>query len=166
MIEELYEFREEHEEYFRARFFRCRCKWLCAYSITKRVYLSYWKWICGNLIGCLGRSIISYRLLQLYIWCAWHQETCTVKSIHAICPGRTKKSRNFDPSKPVPTGRYFSRKICFVPESLWPVKCTAFSDFWTGQIAIKTIITRPINPSHVYCIYLTPVQRCGEVFRQ
>ena len=26
VIEELYEFREEHEEYFRARFFRCRCK--------------------------------------------------------------------------------------------------------------------------------------------
>ena len=25
MIEELYEFREEHEDYFRARFFRCRC---------------------------------------------------------------------------------------------------------------------------------------------
>ena len=89
-----------------------------------------------------------------------------VTIIHAICPGRTEKSRNFDPSKPIPTGRRFSRKICFVPESLWPVKCTAFGDFWTGQIAIKTIITRSSNPSHVYCIYLTPVQRCGEVFRQ
>ena len=33
----------------------------------------------------------------------------------------------------------------FVPELLWPVKCTAFSDFWTGQIAIKTIITRSGN---------------------
>ena len=86
--------------------------------------------------------------------------------IHAICPGGTEKSRNFDPSKPVPEGRHFFINICFVPESLWPVKCTAFSDFWTGQIAIKTIITRLSDRSHVYCIYPTPVQRCGEVFRQ
>ena len=86
--------------------------------------------------------------------------------IHAICPRGTEKYQNFDPSKPIPTGRRFSRKICFVPESLWPVKCTAFSDFWTGQIAIKTIITRSSKPSHVYCTYLAPVQRCGEVFRQ
>ena len=84
-----------------------------------------------------------------------------VNCIHAICPGGTEKSQNFDPSKPVPAGHHFSRKICFVPESLWPGKCsgkcTAFSNFWTGQIAIKTIITRSSNPSHEYWIYLTPV---------
>ena len=52
-------------------------------------------------------------------------------------------------SKPVLAGHHFSCKICFVPESLWPVKCTALSDFWTGQIAIKTIITRSSNPSQL-----------------
>ena len=44
------------------------------------------------------------------------------KIIHAICPGGTEKSRNFDPLKPVPAGRPFSRKICFAPESMWSVK--------------------------------------------
>ena len=40
------------------------------------------------------------------------------EGIHAICPGGTEKSQNFDPSKPVPAGRHFSCKICFVRESL------------------------------------------------
>ena len=82
---------------------------------------------------------------------------CYVIIIHAICPGGTEKSRNFDPSKPVPAGRHFSRNPCGLSNAL---------HFQTCQIAIKTIITRSSNPSHVYCIYLTPVQRCGKVFRQ
>ena len=106
-------------------------------------------------------------MVHLSVW-QYHWSEWSIH-IHAICPGGTEKSRNFDPSKPVPAGRHFSRKICFVQESLWPVKCTAFSDFWTGQIAIN--LSRPflhgrVTPSHVYRIYLTHAQRCGEVFRQ
>ena len=68
--------------------------------------------------------------------------------IHAICPGGTEKSRNFDPSKPVPAGRHFSRKICFVPESCQILSICGLSNalhFQTSGLAIKTIITRSGN---------------------
>ena len=101
----------------------------------------------------------TYYLLKIYWKSLSDDKTCVcclflhvmgsrLQCIHAICPGGTQKSRNFNPSKAVPAGRHFSFKICFVPESLWPVKCIAFSDFWTGQIAIKAIITWSSNPSH------------------
>ena len=69
--------------------------------------------------------------------------------------GGTKKFRNFDHLKPVPAGHLFSRKICFVPESLWPVKCTIFSGFWSGQLndqGMYTISTWHLCNDVVKCI--------------
>ena len=60
--------------------------------------------------------------------------------IHAICPGGTEKSPKFDPLKSVPAGHHFSCKIYFVPYSLWLVKCTPFSGFWSDEIASRPII--------------------------
>ena len=98
----------------------------------------------GNYVEMLARPF------------TWGQFLC----IHAICPGGTEKSQNFDPSKHVPTGLHFSRKICFVPESLWPVKCTAFSDFWTGQIALHSRVTQVMNTVSTWHLYTPVVAKC------
>ena len=73
-------------------------------------------------------------------------------NMHAICPGGTEKSRNLDPLKSVPAGIFFP--LSNVLHSLkWP-------NSNQGQLYGR------VTGRHVYCIYLTPVQRCDEVFSQ
>ena len=78
------------------------------------------------------------KIISFVLDLTWSKHTCHMSR-------RDRKILEFWSLKTLPGGTPFFRKICFVPESLWPVKCTAFSDFWTGQRAIKTIITRSGN---------------------
>ena len=84
--------------------------------------------------------------------------------IHAICPGGTEKSRKFDPLKYVPCGTPFSCKIYFVPDSLWPVICTPFSGFWSGQLSTKIHYT--VGSGGIITVSTRHLYSLGEVFRQ
>ena len=76
-------------------------------------------------------------------------------SMHDKCPGGTEKSRNLNPLKFVPAGLLFSRCqiYCILRPLGWPNSSQ-------GQLYGR------VTGRHVYRIYWTPVQRCGEVFSQ